>query len=158
MTSLMGLVAGAVVGRVMPAKAHASEPSAACRVHAVVAEKTGSGVPKELEFLRKTLEDDAFAAYKGFRLLDHQVYNLAISEPIKHSFRSGHDLTLALLGMAGSRLELQAKLVRQNDQKQLLGTKYGIENQGLLMVQAGVYNDKGVSGKLFFAVQCAKKS
>ena len=140
-------------------EAHAAVKKADCQVHAVLASREGDGkVPKTLEFLRETLEDDAFAAYKGFHLIDKKTVKLAFEKASETSFKSGHKLQLTLLGGDEGRLKFRADLTGRDGKSSLIGTDYSIEDNGLLMIQAGRYTSGEVEGKLFFAIQCARRS
>lgn len=130
---------------------------AKCQVHAVLASKDGDGsIPSELKFLEEQLKDDAFAAYKGFRLIEQKALKLQRSKASEVSFSSGNRLALSLLDNDDKRLKLHASLSSRDGAKDLLNTDYSIEDRGLLMIQAGSYSHKGATGKLFFAIQCAR--
>jgi hypothetical protein len=140
--------------------AHAASAvkKADCQVHAVLASREGDGtVPKNLEFLRETLEDDAFAAYKGFHLIDKKTVKLALEKAAESGFKSGHKLRLTLLGGEEARLKFRADLTGRDGKTALIGTDYSIDDNGLLMIQAGRYTSGEVEGKLFFAIQCARR-
>jgi hypothetical protein len=137
-----------------PAEAAAK---AACRVHAVLADKqTEAPLPKELEFLRETLKDDQFAAYKGFHLVDKQTLALTEGSAAQASFGSGHKLALTLRGSDDKRVRLHLELTNRDGQGKLVATDYSIEDNGLFMIQAGSHTKGKIEGKLFFAIQCAR--
>lgn len=139
------------------AMAAAATSKVGCRVHAVLASKEGSGeLPKELEFLRATLADDQFAAYKSFHLVDKKTLTLDGSKPADTSFGSGHRIALTLLGSDATRLKLHLKLSERDGTSSRYDTDYSIEDNGLLMLEAGPFKHAAVSGKLFFAIQCAR--
>lgn len=138
--------------------AQAAEETAVCQVHAVLASKEGdSKIPKNLEFLRETLEDDAFAAYKGFHLLERKTLELSADASANAGFKSGHKLRLRLLSVDKERLKLHAALTARDGKKSLLETDFSIKNNGQLMIQADKHKSGEVEGKLFFAIQCAKR-
>jgi len=120
-----------------------------CRVHSVLAQKTGDGtIPDNLKFIGEQLRDDQFAAYKGFRLLGTQSLALKVKQPKVAALKSGHKLSLEYLGARDSKLQLHATLM--GEEKTLFKAIYGIDNNGLLMI-GGV---RGDGGKVFFAIQC----
>jgi hypothetical protein len=159
MLSLVLVPALAVVSPLAatPAAA-ASVEKADCQVHAVLASREGDGkIPKNLEFLRETLEDDAFAAYKGFHLIDKKTMKVMLEKASESAFKSGHKLRLSLLGGDEGRLKFRADLTGRDGKTTLIGTDYSIEDNGLLMIQAGRYTSGEIAGKLFFAIQCARR-
>lgn len=157
----MALVpAFALTAPIVASSAHAASAvqKADCEVHAVLASKEGDGkIPKNLEFLRETLEDDAFAAYKGFHLIDKKALKLALDKASESGFKSGHKLRLTLLGGDDGKLKFRADLTGRDGKTALIGTDYSIEDNGLLMIQAGRYTSGEIAGKLFFAIQCARR-
>ncbi len=147
---------GAFVG--MSGEARAAVGKADCQVHAVLFSKDGDGkVPKNLAFLEETLRDDAFAAYKGYHLIDKKTLRLQLDSAAKAAFKSGHKLGLTLRGGDASRLKLHANLTGRDGKGSLLDTEYSIEDNGLLMIAAGRHTSGEVEGKLFFAIQCARR-
>lgn len=141
----------------VPAVADAAVTKATCQVHAVLASKEGDGtIPADLEFLRSTLANDEFAAYKSFTLLEKKSLKLALDTKGESTFGSGHKLGLTLLGGDDTRLKLQLDLSNRDGTKSLVSTAYSIEDNGLLMIGAGAFTDASRSGKLFFAIQCAR--
>ncbi len=144
------LVAPAVT--MVPGVVRADVKQAACKVHAVLAQREGDGkVPANLKFLEEQLADDQFAAFKSFRLLEAKSLKLEIGVPATAGMKTGHKLELELLGGANGRLELHAKLRGASSDKPLVSTDYTIDNKGVLIV-GGVRHDQG---KLFFAIQCS---
>lgn len=142
-----------------PTEARAAVTKAHCQVHAVLASKEGDGtIPKELEFLRTTLQNDEFAAYKGFHLLEKKTVKLELDEKSKLTLKSGNALALTLLGGDDSKLKLHAELSNRDGSKSLLATDYSIEDNGLFMIGAGSYSEGSLAGKLFVAIQCARKT
>jgi hypothetical protein len=141
-----------------PASAASAVQKSDCQIHAVLASREGDGkVPKNLEFLRETLDDDAFAAYKGFHLIDKKTMKVALDKATESAFKSGHKLRLTLLGGDDGRLKFRADLTGRDGKTTLIGTDYSIEDNGLLMIQAGRYTSGEITGKLFFAIQCARR-
>jgi hypothetical protein len=142
-----------------PTEARAAVTKAHCQVHAVLASKEGDGkIPAELEFLRTTLENDEFAAYKGFHLLEKKTVQLKLDQKAELKLKTGHALALTLLGGDDSKLKLHASLSSRDGSKSLLATDYSIENNGLFMIGAGSYSEGALAGKLFVAIQCARKT
>lgn len=140
-----------------PAVAVAAVTKASCQVHTVLLSKQGDGtIPAELDFLRTTLENDEFAAYKGFHLVERKTLKLVADVKSEATFGSGHRLALTLLGGDDTRLKLHADLSNRDATKTLLSTDYSIEDNGLLMIGAGNYADAKRTGKLFFAIQCGR--
>lgn len=148
----------AVATLVAPAQAQAAPvQKASCQVHAVLASKEGDGsISPDLEFLQEQLQDDQFAAYKKFRLIEQKALDLRLEKKSEVTFRSGNRLALRLLGNDDTRLKLHADLSGRDGKKALLGTDYSIEDRGVLMIGAGKFDFEGTSGKLFFAIQCAR--
>ena len=143
----------------VPGAAEAAVAKASCQVNAVLLSKDGDGtIPSELDFMKSTLQNDEFAAYKGFHLLERKELKLALDTKAESSFTSGHRVGLTLLGGDETRLKLHADLSSRDATKSLLSTDYSIEDNGLLMIGAGAYSDEKRSGKLFFAIQCGRVS
>jgi hypothetical protein len=139
--------------------AQAKVDKAGCQVHAVLASKEGDGkIPKDLAFLKETLQDDAFAAYKGYHLIDKKQLKLKIDKVSSASFKSGHKLRLTLLGGDENKLKLHADLTGRDGKTSLFGADYSIDNNGQLLVAAGQATVGEIAGKLFFAIQCAHRS
>lgn len=151
------LALGAVV--LDPMVAQADVAKAKCRITTVLLKKAGDGViPKELEFLRPQLESDEFAIYKGFVMLEQKTLKLKLDKKAEAAFKTGHKLRLTLLGGDDTKLKLHAELTKRDGKESLLGTDYSIEDNGLLMIGAGSYDDGEQSGKLFFVEQCTRES
>ncbi|MBL4687113.1 MAG: hypothetical protein JKY37_21130 [Nannocystaceae bacterium] len=127
-----------------------------CHVYAVLASKEEGGIDEGVSFLAEKLRDDEFAAYKSFYAVELKAMNLKLAKMSTGSFKSGHKLSLTLLGGADKRLQLQLKLSGRDGKKQLLATKYGIDSGGVLMIRAGSdeFTHESHKGKLFFAIQC----
>ena len=125
--------------------------SAKCQVRAVDALKEEGGIPKELEFLKEQLEDDEFAAYHKFQLVETKTLKLKTDESGELEFTTGNKIGLTLMGEDESRLKLHLTLTGRDGVDQLLDTKYSIESGGVLLVRAGKIDN----GKRFFAIQCA---
>lgn len=143
---------------VQPIAQAAPAKQAACRVHAVLASKEGDGkLPKSLEFLRETLAEDQFAAYKSFHLVDKKTLKLEADKPSNTSFSSGHKMALDLLGGDEERLKLHLDLTGRDGKESLISTDYSIADNGLFMIGGGNFKQGEVVGKLFFAIQCARR-
>lgn len=141
----------------VPVAAEAAVAKANCQVHAVLLSKDGDGtIPAELEFMKSTLQNDEFAAYKGFHLLERKSLKLSADAKAESTFASGHRVGLTLLGGDEARLKLHLDLSSRDATKSLLSTDYSIEDNGLLMIGAGAHSDETRSGKLFFAIQCGR--
>lgn len=136
----------------------AAVSKASCQATAVLLSKEGDGsIPAELEFLKSTLQNDEFAAYKGFHLLERKAMKLAKDVKSEAAFASGHRMGLTLLGSDdNNRLKLHADLSSRDASKSLLSMDYSIENEGLVMIGAGSHTDATRTGKLFFAIQCGR--
>lgn len=137
-------------------EAHAAD-KANCLVHAVLASKEGEGeLPKELEFLKKTLEADEFAVYKTFHLLEKKQLKLKLDKKGTLSFKSGHKMELTLLGSDEKTLKNHLTLTGRDGKKMLVDTDYSIEDHGLFMTGVGEHEAAGKKGKLFLTIQCAR--
>ena len=137
--------------------APAKSAKADCQVHAVLASKEeGGGVPDELSFLAEKLADDEFAAYNSYFLVEAKKMSMRLSEASSAKFKSGHKLSLTLLGNEDKRLKLELELLGRDGKKPLLSTRYSIDSGGVLMIRAGSdeFTHDGHKGKLFFATQC----
>lgn len=131
---------------------------AGCQVHAVLASKEGDGeIPRSLEFLRDTLKDDQFAAYKSFHLVDKKTIGLSEAKAQSVTLSTGHQAKVTLLESDAKRLRLHLELTARSGEEPLVRTDYSIEHNGLFMIQAGKYKQEEVSGKLLFAFQCAAR-
>jgi hypothetical protein len=96
-----------------PAVANASVTEASCRIHAVEATPEGDGtIPADLQFLADYLKAPEFAYYKGFRLIDVRDYKLELGTVVDQKFKSGHNVTLSLLGSQDEKLELRTEIMR----------------------------------------------
>lgn len=150
--------AAVVSGIAIPTAVEAATvKEAKCQAHAVLAHKEGDGtIPKELEFLKAQLLDDEFAAYDGYKLIDRKAAKVKLAKASELKFTTGNRLGLTLLDNDDSRLKLRAELRSRNSDKYLLSTEYSIQDGSVLMIRAGSYTDGDISGKLFFAIQCAR--
>jgi len=136
----------------------AAEPAkrAGCQVHAVLASKDGDGeIPRSLEFLREALQDDQFAAFKSFHLVDKKTLSLTEGKTESATLNTGHQVKVTLRGSDAERLRLHLDLTARDGKAALVRTDYSIEHNGLFMIQAGTFKQEEVSGKLLFAFQCA---
>ena len=145
----------ATVALAVPGEARAEVKKAACKVYAVAASKDAAKqrIPKELEVISSQLQDDQFAAFRSFRLLEDKTLRIAPNAPGKAKLKSGHGIALDLLGGDDKRLKLHATLTGRDGSSKLVSTDYTIENNGVLMI-GGVAHE---GGKLFFAIQCAAR-
>lgn len=139
----------------VPAVAHAEVKSAACRVSAVLARKVEDGprIPKNLAFMAKELASDEFAAYKNFRLLDAEDYQLSVGKKLERGLKSGHRVGLVLLGGDAKRPKFNVTIQKPGGNKALVSTDYGIQNNGIMIVGGLKHED----GRLLFAIQCQSK-
>lgn len=133
-----------------PAIADAAD-KADCQVTSVLAskEKKDPRIPKELNFLKEQLENDRFAAYNSFKLLERKPFKLTKGKTSKGKMKSGHEFGFTLLGGDDKRVKIHASLLSKSGKK-LLDTDYGIENNGIMIVGGGKHPD----GKIIFAIQC----
>jgi hypothetical protein len=142
----------------LPVIAQAEVKKARCDVHAVLAAKDGDGsIPANLKFLEARLREDDFAAYKSFQLVEKKSAKATLEKAAEFAFSSGNRLTLGLLGSEDTRLKLRASLFSSDGEKKLLSTDYSIVDGGVLMLGGVEHTEKDVTGKLFFAVQCARQ-
>lgn len=134
----------------IPTSAEASD-KADCQVTSVLASKAQKDprIPKELNFLKEQLEDDRFAAYKSFKLLEKKSFKLNANKASKGKMKSGHEFAFTLLGGDDKRLKIHASLLSKSGKK-LLNTDYSIDNNGIILVGGGKHPD----GKIIFAIQC----
>jgi len=161
-TRLLAPVLAAVFAPVVAFSAVLATPAAAeaaskanCQVTGVVASKEGDGtIPPELAFMKETLQNDEFAAYKGFHLLERKALKLVPATKAETSFSSGHRLGLTLIGGDATKLKLHAELSNRDASKSLVSLDYTMVDNGLMMIGAGSFSDAKRSGKLFFAIQC----
>lgn len=155
-TLAMVLAPAMVLGGTWLSAPQAAEAAskANCQVHAVLASKEGDGkIPKSLNFLKSTLEDDQFAAYKSFHLVDKKTLKLAGDKASSAKFSSGHKLGLTLL-KTEPKLKLHLDLTGRDGSKNLVRTDYSIDNNVMFMIGAGKFKQGEIAGKLFFAIQC----
>ena len=138
-----------------PNVAHADAKTASCRVNAVLARKVDDGqrIPKDLAFMAKELESDEFAAYKSFKLLDAEDYQLSVGKKLERGLKSGHRVGLVLLGGDEKRPKFNITIQKPGSKKPLLSTDYGIRNNGIMIVGGLKHED----GRLLFAIQCRSK-
>lgn len=136
----------------------AETEKAQCKAYSVLLTKEGNGeVPPNLSFLRDTLKDDQFAAYKGYRLLETATLKLAQKKPSLASMKAtGHRLSLQFLGVVQNKLKIHAILIGPKRQKPLVDTDYLSVNNGLLLVDGAKPVDG--NGRVFFAIQCRTES
>jgi opacity protein-like surface antigen len=159
-SALAAVLAPAAIGATYaaPLQAQAAEvKEATCQVHAVLASKEGEGgIPDKLRFLEAQLNDDEFAAYKSFHLIEQKALSIKLGVDAGVTLTTGNRLGLSLLGNDDTRLKLRATLSSRDGSKSLLSTDYSMEDAGVLMIRAGSYAHEGIQGKLFVAIQCAR--
>ncbi len=110
--SVPAVLAGSVA-LLSPTVANAGVTAASCRIHAVEATTQGDGtIPAELQFLAENLQAPEFAAYKGFRLLESKDFKLEVGAEVDQKFKSGHNVTLRLLGGERDKLDLHTEILR----------------------------------------------
>lgn len=154
--AVLGMTTWAAPQRPVSAAESAAPKKAGCQIHAVLASKEGDGeVPRSLAFLRETLKDDQFAAYKSFHLVDKKTVSLTEGKAAVATLTTGHQARVTLLESDAKRLRLHLDLTARDGQDPLVRTDYSIEHNGLFMIQAGKFKQEEVSGKLLFAFQCA---
>ncbi|MEM6290392.1 MAG: hypothetical protein AAGA54_03975 [Myxococcota bacterium] len=157
-TALAGTLAVGVVAT--PAEANAAEPAKAgqCKVHAVLASKEGDGtIPKNLEFMKEWLTDEPYDRYKSFHLLGSKKIAVELEKPANATFKTGHKMKLSLLGGDEKKLKLHLDLTHRDGEKNLVAMDYSIEDNGLFFVQGGKHKSGEVTGRIFWAIQCARR-
>ena len=157
LTLALGLAAipALTVTALTPAVARAEAKTAKCRVNAVLARKVEDGprIPANLSFMAKELESDEFAAYKSFKLLQAQDYQLEVGKQLEQGFKSGHRVGLKLLGGDAAKPKFSVTIGKPGSSKPLLSTDYGIKNNGIMLFGGLKHED----GRLLFAIQCRSK-
>lgn len=161
-TALSSALAGTLAVGVMttPGQAHAAKPAEAgqCKVHAVLASKEGDGtIPKNLEFMKEWLTDEPYDRYKSFHLLGSKKVSVALEKPANTTFKTGHKMKLSLLGGDEKKLKLHLDLTHRDGEKNLVAMDYSIEDNGLFFVQGGKHKSGEVTGRIFWAIQCARR-
>jgi len=136
-----------------PTTAQAAEfDKASCRVHAVLAQTEGDGkIPANLSFLQEELSSPAFAAFKSFRLLGSDDFDLLKGTPQTRKLASGHPMELSLASANDKMVRLHVKLGSASG-RSLVDTSYGIKPDGFVLFAAG-----HAKGSVIFAVQCHGK-
>jgi len=131
---------------------------AMCKVHAVLASKEGDGkIPKNLEFMKEWLTDEPYDRYKSFHLLGTKKADLQLAKATKAEFKTGHKMELSLLGGDENKLKLHLDLTHRDGKKNLVAMDYSIEDNGLFFVQGGEHKSGEVTGRIFWAIQCARR-
>ena len=132
----------------------AAEPQPAkCQVVAIHASKAapnGARVPANLSAFRRELEDDQFAAYKSFHLLERKAATAHRERASQLDFASGYRMSLQLVDVENSRLKVHIRLARAAGGTSLVDLDYWMRSGGLLLMVGGAYAD----GKVIFATQC----
>lgn len=131
---------------------------AVCKVHAVLASKEGDGkIPKNLEFMKEWLTDEPYDRYKSFHLLGSKKVELKLSKATATEFKTGHKMKLSLLGGDEKKLKLRLELTHRDGKKNLVAMDYSIEDNGLFFVQGSEHKSGEVTGRIFWAIQCARR-
>ncbi|MGH1347333.1 MAG: hypothetical protein ACRBN8_37575 [Nannocystales bacterium] len=139
-------------------KASTNAEKAVCKVHAVLASKEGDGkIPKNLEFMKEWLTDEPYDRYKSFHLLGSKKVELKVSKATAAEFKTGHKMKLSLLGGDEKKLKLHLDLTHRDGKKNLVAMDYSIEDNGLFFVQGGEHKSGEVTGRIFWAIQCARR-
>lgn len=154
-TLAFGAVAAASpAAQAAPKKAEKS----VCKVHAVLASKEGDGkIPKNLEFMKEWLTDEPYDRYKSFHLLGSKKADVVLGKATETSFKTGHKMKLSLLGGDEKKLKLHLDLTHRDGKKNLVAMDYSIEDNGLFFVQGGEHKSGEVTGRIFWAIQCARR-
>lgn len=129
-----------------------------CKVHAVLASKEGDGkIPKNLEFMKEWLTDEPYDRYKSFHLLGSKKAEVVRGKATQTDFKTGHKMKLSLLGGDEKKLRLHLDLTHRDGKKNLVAMDYSIEDNGLFFVQGGEHKSGEVTGRIFWAIQCARR-
>lgn len=151
-------VAHAAPGKTPSKKVSSNAEKAVCKVHAVLASKEGDGkIPKNLEFMKEWLTDEPYDRYKSFHLLGSKKVELKVSKATATEFKTGHKMKLSLLGGDEKKLRLHLDLTHRDGKKNLVAMDYSIEDNGLFFVQGGEHKSGEVTGRIFWAIQCARR-
>jgi len=151
-------VFGAVAGVSPTANAAPKAEKAVCKVHAVLASKEGDGkIPKNLEFMKEWLTDEPYDRYKSFHLLGSKKADIKLGKATETDFKTGHKMKLSLLGGDEKKLKLHLDLTHRDGKKNLVAMDYSIEDNGLFFVQGGEHKAGEVTGRIFWAIQCARR-
>ncbi len=142
-----------------PAKKVSSKAEkAVCKVHAVLASKEGDGkIPKNLEFMKEWLIDEPYDRYKSFHLLGSKKVDLKANKATATAFKTGHKMKLSLLGGDEKKLKLHLDLTHRDGIENLVTMQYSIEDNGLFFVEGGEHKSGEVTGRIFWAIQCARR-
>ncbi len=129
-----------------------------CKVHAVLASKEGDGtIPKNLEFMKEWLTDEPYDRYKSFHLLGSKKADVVLGKAAQTDFKTGHKMTLSLLGGDEKKLRLHLDLTHRDGKKNLVAMDYSIEDNGLFFVQGGEQKLGDVTGTMLWAIQCERR-
>jgi hypothetical protein len=161
-TALVAVASAASPAQAAPAKAKAKVKAkaekAVCKVHAVLASKDGDGkIPKNLEFMKEWLTDEPYDRYKSFHLLGSKKTEIVLGKATETSFKTGHKMKLSLLGGDEKKLKLHLDLTHRDGKKNLVAMDYSIQDNGLFFVQGGEHKSGEVTGRIFWAIQCARR-
>ncbi len=148
----------APAGKKVVQKAAPSVEKAVCKVHAVLASKEGDGkIPKNLEFMKEWLTDEPYDRYKSFHLLGSKKVDLEVSKATAIEFTTGHKMQLSLMGGDETKLRLHLDLTHRDGEENLVIMDYSIVHNGLFFVQGGEHKSGEVTGRIFWAIQCARR-
>ncbi len=149
---------GAVATASTAAQAAPKADKGVCKVHAVLASKEGDGkIPKDLEFMKEWLTDEPYDRYKSFHLLGSKKADVVLNKATETTFKTGHKMKLSLLGGDEKTLKLHLNLTHRDGKKKLVAMDYSIEDNGLFFVQGGEHKSGEVTGRIFWAIQCARR-
>lgn len=127
---------------------------AQCTVVAIHASKKAPAastarVPAELSAFGAELQDDQFAAFKSFHLLEQQSSPVRSAKRSALNFRSGYSVGLKLVKKQGERLKVHVDLAKKGG-RSLVDLDYWMRSGGHLLLVGGNFKD----GKVIFATQC----
>lgn len=152
------VVVAAPAAHAAPAAKGKGAEKGVCKVHAVLASKEGDGkIPKNLEFMKEWLTDEPYDRYKSFHLLGSKKADVALGKATKTDFKTGHKMKLSLLGGDEKKLKLHLDLTHRDGKKNLVAMDYSIEDNGLFFVEGGEHKSGEVTGRIFWAIQCARR-
>ena len=131
---------------------------AVCKVHVVLASQEGDGtIPKNLEFMKEWLTDEPYDRYKSFHLLGTNKAEIMLGKATETEFKTGHKMALSLIGGDEKKLKLHLDLTHRDGKANLVAMDYSIEDNGLFFVQGGEHKSGEVTGRIFWAIQCARR-
>lgn len=149
---------GKVTAKGKDAKGSKGAEKGVCKVHVVLASKEGDGkIPKNLEFMKEWLTDEPYDRYKSFHLLGSKKADVMVGKATKTDFKTGHKMKLSLLGGDEKKLKLHLELTGRDGKKNLVAMDYSIEDNGLFFVQGSEHESGDVTGRILWAIQCARR-